>query len=80
MKELGLAQLPGGLEVVCKRISSSPPPPPDRGLAGGGQQTETKPSGWAASHSPDRNATVGAFGLRAGFIKLKAENGVYLLP
>ena len=49
-------------------------------LAGGGQQTETKPSGWVASHSPDGNAIVGARGLRAGLIKLKAEDGVYLLP
>lgn len=42
--------------------------------------TETRPSGWVASHSPDGNTIMGVFGLRTGFIILKAESSVYLLP
>lgn len=47
--------------------------PRRRAGRGRSANTATRPSGWAASHSPDGNTIMGAFGLQAGFIILKAE-------
>lgn len=72
----GLGGSRGG---VCKQEDRAHQAPPDGGLAAAGRQTE-RLSGWAASHFPDGNIIVGTFGLWAGLLKLKAEDGVYLLP